>query len=244
MAVVAWRRRREPEQLVALPIALVLLVMAQGMLGMWTVTLLLKPAVVTAHLMGGMTTTALLWWVTLRQQRLWIDNRPPSLAPSLPYLNVAIVILAVQIFLGGWTSTNYAALACPDFPTCHGYWLPLWDAQQAFTLWHGLGVDYEGGVLSNEARVTIHAIHRLGAAITFLYIGGLSLWIIIRQLGAVRRAAITVLSLLLLQIGLGISNVVFSLPLPVAVAHNGVALALLLALITLVHMNKPGLTVK
>ena len=238
MAYQAWRHRDHPKQLVALPLILVALVIAQGMLGMWTVTMLLKPAIVTAHLIGGMTTTALLWWVTLRQQQLWLGPAPK---PTLPagVLGLGVAILALQIALGGWTSTNYAALACPDFPTCHGQWLPMWDAANAFKVWHGLGVDYEGGILSNEARVTIHAVHRLGALVAFLYIGGLTLWVISRASGAVRTAAGTVLVLLLIQVGLGISNIVYSLPLPVAVAHTGVALLLLLAMVTLVHLGKP-----
>ena len=245
LAAIAWRRRKEPGQLVVLPFGLVLLVCLQGAMGMWTVTLLLKPAIVTAHLLGGMATTALLGWLALRHGNLFTRASVGALVAMnsdvrwRPWALLGLAILAGQIFLGGWTSTNYAALACPDFPTCHGQWLPWWDADQAFRIWDTLEVNYEGGVLSNEARVTIHAVHRLGALITFSYIGGLALWMLISATPPTKRAAVAVLVLLSLQVGLGIANVVFSLPLPVAVAHNGVAALLLLSLLTLVHMISP-----
>lgn len=240
--VIAWlaiKDRKRPQQLVALPLGLVALVILQGIMGMWTVTLLLKPAVVTAHLLGGMATTALLFWLALRHGRLFTHGAGPPTDRWLPWSLVGLAILIMQIALGGWTSTNYAALACPDFPTCHGEWMPWWDADQAFKVWHGLGQDFEGGVLSNEARVTIHATHRLGALVTFLYIGGLALWIAVSGPGLLRIAAILVLVLLGIQVALGIANIVMYLPLSIAVAHNGVAALLLLSLVTLIHVIKP-----
>ena len=240
LAFSAWQRRQEPQQQVALPLALVALVIFQGLLGMWTVTLLLKPAIVTGHLLGGMTITALLWLLALRHSGLFSPISEPDARGSYMWLAAfGLVILSCQIALGGWTSTNYAAMSCPDFPTCHTQWLPWWDADQAFKIWHGLGTDYEGGVLSNEARVTIHAVHRLGALISFLYICSLAIFIVMRESGMLRRIAVAVLVCLTFQVGLGIANVVMSLPLPVAVAHNGGAALLLLTMITLLHSVIP-----
>ena len=159
LAFLAWRNRVDPRQPFALPLALTGLVIFQGMLGMWTVTLLLKPVIVMAHLLGGMTTLALLFWL----------NRPVPTGPSHPGLRIfaafGLAVLAVQIALGGWVSTNYAALACPDFPTCQTQWWPSMDFATGFTPWHGLGIDYEGGILDNASRVAIHVTHRIGAVV-------------------------------------------------------------------------------
>ena len=145
LAVLAWRWRGEPGQQKWLPTILVGLVAFQSLLGMWTVTLLLKPLIVTAHLFGGMATLALLWWCLLRQGG---HLRGLAAAPSLRAAAVvALVVLVGQIFLGAWTSSHYAALACPDFPTCHNQWWPETDFASAFTLWQGLGTNYEYGVL-------------------------------------------------------------------------------------------------
>lgn len=248
LCVLAWRRRAEPGQPLWLPLALLAVVVFQAALGMWTVTLLLKPAVVTAHLLGGMLTAALLCLLTLRSAA----RSTPGVGPAARFASerpvrgndslrraamLGVAVLAAQIALGGWTSTNYAALACPDFPTCHGEWLPWADVGQAFRIWHGTGQDFEGGVLGHAARVTVHVAHRLGAVLTFLYIGGLLLWVwrAARQ-AASRCAAVIVAGLLATQVGLGVANVVLSLPLSVAVAHNGVAALLLLGMVSLVHM--------
>ena len=243
LAFSAWRRRADPTQQVALPLTLVALVIFQGMLGMWTVTLLLKPAIVTGHLLGGMRITALLWLLALRHSGMFAPVKMPDRSRGYAWAAaLGLVILSFQIALGGWTSTNYAAMACPDFPTCQGQWLPWWDAEQAFTIWHGLGADYEGGVLTNEARVTIQAVHRLGALITFLYIGALAVLIALRETGILRGIAVAVLVALTVQVGLGIANIVMFLPLPVAVAHNGGAALLLLTLITPIHSVIPRRT--
>ena len=244
LAVVAWRRRRAPGQRLMLPIVLLLLVIAQALLGMWTVTLLLKPLVVTLHLLGGVTIAAMLWWLALRHGGMFGGFERPLLSANIdklaPWLFGAVLLLYGQIFLGGWTSSNYAALACVDFPTCQGVWVPTLVLEEAFTLWRGLGVDYEGGVLATDARVTIHFVHRLGALVVLAYLG-----IIAHRLitGAhevrVRRVGMVMLALLILQIGLGVSNVLLSLPLAVAVAHNGVAVLLLFSVITAYHILRP-----
>ncbi|NJN46095.1 MAG: heme A synthase [Candidatus Competibacteraceae bacterium] len=242
LAVMAWKRRHEPEQPVVLPLFLLALVIFQALLGMWTVTLLLKPVVVMAHLLGGLTTLALLWWLVLRQ------NLPPSTTLDTHGLKIwallGLLIVVCQAALGGWTSTNYAALACPDFPTCQTYWWPPMDFKEAFVLWRGLGISYEGGVLDNDARVTIHMVHRLGAVVVLFFIGWLIHKVIsIRNQPVLRQTGIAIALLLALQISLGIANVVLTLPLPVAVAHNAGAALLILALVTLNHLVNPRKTV-
>lgn len=227
LAVVAVARRDRPGQPVALPVALLGLVIFQALLGMWTVTLLLKPLVVTAHLLGGMTTLAILFWLA---------RRPAPLAvPADPGLRrfavVGLVVLAIQIFLGAWVSTNYSGLSCPDFPTCQNRFWPPMDFVTAFDPWHGLGVNYEGGVLSNAARVAIHVTHRLGAVVTVIVL----LWLAIRasRNDALGTAGGLVMGGVLLQFILGIIMVATHLPLPLAVAHNAVAALLLLAVVNL-----------
>lgn len=232
-----WRRRR-PGQPLAVPLLLAAVVILQALLGMWTVTIRLNPTIVMLHLIGGFTTLSLLWWLVLR------SPGSPLPATTLPHdrrlawlAGAGLVLVIGQIMLGGWTSANYAALHCPDFPTCQGAWLPPLDYREAFVPWRGTELDFEGGVLDNTARVTIHFTHRLGALLVLLYVGGLALWL--RRPGQpsrLRRFAPVLLAALALQIGLGISNVLFSLPLPVAVAHNGGGALLLLSLVTLNHL--------
>ena len=241
LTVLAWRRRRDAGQPLLLPTILPGLVVFQGLLGMWTVTQLVKPAIVTAHLLGGMATLSLLWLLTLAlappRQYLsrWHNTNGLVLASS-----IALLILIVQITLGGWTSTNYAATGCIQFPACYGgEWWPTMDFDEAFVIWHGLGIDYEYGILDSSARTAIHMAHRIGALVTTLYLGGLFL-LLMRQAASstARGLATTMALLLLLQVALGISNVLAQLPLSVAVAHNGVAALLLLALLTLIRSLK------
>lgn len=240
LAVLAWRARgRLP---VALPTVLVALVVFQGLLGMWTVTLLVKPAVVTAHLAGGLATLALLWWLALRVSGLGSGPQRPALARLRPWAWGGLALLSAQILLGGWTSTNYAALACTELPTCYGgLWWPPTDFDEAFVLWRGLGVDYEFGVLDSAARTAIHLTHRVGAVLVLFYLGTLSVLVVGRsETPAGRGLGLALGGALALQVGLGIANVAGHLPLPVAVAHNGGAALLLLALISLLHLLNPG----
>ncbi|MBX9605249.1 MAG: COX15/CtaA family protein [Gammaproteobacteria bacterium] len=214
---------------------LVPLVVFQGLLGMWTVTLLLKPLVVSGHLLGGLSTLALLWWNLLCVRGL----RPVGRAGMVGTLaRVATCVLVLQIFLGGWTSANYAALACTDFPTCQGRWLPDTDFREAFVLWRGLGVNYEFGVLETPARTAVHFTHRLGALVTSLVVLLTVAAAFTRAEPRLRQIASCILAAVLLQVGLGITNVVGGLPLPVAVAHNGVAALLLLSCLTLVFATR------
>lgn len=213
--------------------ALLALVVLQALLGMWTVTLQLKPLIVTLHLLGGFATLGLIWWLLLRYHD-W--PRPTASDPprSLRYLYVAALVgLIVQITLGGWISTNYAALACPDFPTCREQWWPSgMNFSEAFVLWRGLGIDYEYGVLDSPARTAIHVAHRIGAVVAAALILALAAASIRSGLGAWRASGWVLIALLAIQVSLGIGNVVLQLPLAVAVAHNAFAAILLLAILT------------
>jgi cytochrome c oxidase assembly protein subunit 15 len=202
----------------------------QALLGMWTVTWLLKPVVVMGHLLGGMATFALLAWLAWRATDRPVRVPDSSLLRKL--LAAGLVLLVVQIALGGWTSSNYAALSCgTDFPKCVGQWWPPHDFREGFVLWRGIGVDYEGGVLDGAARIAIHMTHRMMAGVVFLYLGWLALRLL-RSPGL--RGFGGLLGLLLLaQVSLGIANVHFALPLEVAVMHNAGAALLLFVLVTL-----------
>lgn len=241
LAIMAWRRRWLPQQPVGIPILLVALVALQAALGMWTVTLLLKPAVVLLHLLGGMTILALLWWVVLRTPvtggRLPLAGHTLADRGWRPWAILAVVVVALQVALGGWVSTNYAALICADFPTCQGQWWPPMDFADAFTFWRGLGVHYEGGVLAPEAMTAVQVSHRIGAVVTLLLVGGAAARVMIGASSRLKRTAMIMMVLLLLQVGLGIANILWLLPLPLAVAHNAGAALLLLAATTLLHQT-------
>jgi len=205
---------------------------------MWTVTLLLKPVVVMGHLLGGMATFALLAYAALRFAGVAAaDDR---FADLRRLVTIGIVLLLCQIALGGWTSANYAALACGygpgSFPQCLGQWAPPTDFHEGFVLWRGIGVNYEGGVLDMAARSAIQIAHRLGALVVFCYLGWLSIKATRRGL---RVCGLVIALALAGQVLLGISNVYFGLPLAVATAHNGVAALLLAALLaTLAHTQR------
>jgi len=226
----AWREKAQIRVSPWLPTALVGIVGFQAMLGMWTVTMLLKPAIVTMHLMGGMSTLAILTWITHRH---WGVSSANFLIASSTrfFMRFAIVILFIQLFLGGWTSTNYAALACTDFPTCHGAWVPEMDFKNAFHWFRELGENADGNPLHLSAYVAIQWIHRIGALITFLYLSVLG-GVLLRQ-DQLSGWAKVMLVLLVTQIVLGIANLVLHLPIVLAVAHNMVAALLLITLIVL-----------
>ncbi len=202
----------------------------QAMLGMWTVTLLLKPIVVMGHLLGGMTTFALLAYAALRFAG--VSAPEASSADLRRWVVIGLFVLLCQIALGGWTSSNYAALACGygpgSFPQCLNQWAPPTDFHQGFVLWRGVGVNYEGGVLDMAARTAIQIAHRIGALVVFCYLGWLAFKLARRGLG---RFGIAIAVALVSQVLLGISNVYFGLPLAVATAHNGMAALLLFTLL-------------
>lgn len=224
VAALAVRTKRSP----ALAVALVAVVVFQATLGMWTVTMLLKPAIVTGHLLGGMTTLALLVWLFLREG----DSAPSPAPRALRILGgVALAVLAVQIALGGWVSSNYAALACPDLPACMGQLMPPMDFANAFHVVRELGRTGEGELLSLPALTAIHWTHRMFAIAAFVAIGAAALKALKHR--AARGAAMAVLALLLVQVSLGVANVALSLPLGLAAAHNAGAALLLAALVVL-----------
>jgi cytochrome c oxidase assembly protein subunit 15 len=225
LAALAWFNRRDPEQPKRMPFVLLGVVIFQGLLGMWTVTLLLKPVIVMAHLLGGLTTLGLLSWLSR-----WRQRPVGAVAASGTLGLVAAIVLVLQISLGGWTSANYAALACPDFPTCQTrWWPPLMDFREGFVMWRGLGIDYEGGVLDNPARVAIHFTHRLGAILAAALIGLLGFRL--ARYAETRLDGTVILAALATQLVLGASIVLFGVPLAVAVGHNGVAALLLLTVL-------------
>ena len=167
-AYLAWQNRKSVNQPVKIPIATLVVVIFQGLLGMWTVTLLLKPIIVMAHLIGGLVTLSMLFWLWLEYERGQSKNKVLKRSFKWPAAFM-LLILSCQIALGGWTSSNYAALACPDLPTCLGQWWPEQaNFDEGFIMWRGLGVNYEFGILEAPARVAIHFTHRLGAIFTTL----------------------------------------------------------------------------
>jgi cytochrome c oxidase assembly protein subunit 15 len=229
LAIAAWRKPAQGWPMRGWMSGLLLLIVVQALLGMWTVTLLLKPAVVSAHLLGGMSTLAMLLWLALRARPA--PERSHGLAP---WALLGMLVLFAQIALGGWVSTNYAALACTDLPTCQAAWLPEMDFRHGFALVRELGRDAQGGLLSHAALTAIHWTHRLGAVATLGYLLWLA-WRLARE-DAFKRLGLGLAALVVAQFCLGLSNVAFSLPLPIAVAHNAGA-ALLLALLTLINFR-------
>lgn len=226
LAVHALARRGRDGQPLRLPLVLLGVVIIQAAFGMWTVTLKLWPQVVTAHLLGGFTTLALLFLLSLR-----LSGALPALDLPAGLRRLAAAALALvigQIALGGWVSSNYAAVACVDLPTCHGQWWPAMDFANGFHLTQHIGPNYLGGQLDSDARTAIHMTHRLGALVVTLTLLALAWRLRGEGLG---RLAGLLLAVLALQVGLGISNVLFHLPLPVAVAHNGGGALLLLTLV-------------
>lgn len=229
-----------------LPLALLVVVIFQALLGMWTVTMLLSPMIVSAHLLGGLTTLTLLWWLLLNQLtqnlRNSLDTQMEINASGLKFwAGLGLLLVFVQIFLGGWTSSNYAALACgTDFPTCAGEWWPNMDFSSGFTLLHESGKNYEFGVLDSPARTAIQKIHRIGALLVLVYMLVLAFALLKRPAAKIRKLGVILLLVLFSQISLGIMNVVMALPLSIAVMHNLVAALLLLTVITINHRLRRG----
>jgi cytochrome c oxidase assembly protein subunit 15 len=232
-----WRRKDRDQPLAAVGL-LFAVVCLQAALGALTVTLLLKPLIVTAHLLGGLTTLGLLWWLSLEPERRALSAREAGLRK---FALAGLIVLIVQIALGGWTSTNYAAVACPDLPTCQRSWWPHMDYRDAFVLWRGLDIDYEGGVLANSARVAIHFTHRLGALATGLTLMSLSILTLLRAQGSsLRFAGLLLLSAVVLQISIGIATVHWGVPLGLATLHNAGAALLVVSMVWLLRALWPA----
>ncbi|EDQ02396.1 COX15/CtaA family protein [Shewanella benthica] len=209
-----------------------ILILFQAALGMWTVTLKLMPLVVMSHLIGGFTLISLLLLLYLRTQPLRIPAGDLVARRLAPLALTGMGVLILQIMLGGWTSSNYAALACTSLPICEGNWYQNLQPAQAFNPFQGEHETYEFGVLDYYSRMTIHVAHRFGAILTT----GILLWLAYRlftqsQAALLRRASLVLTGLVILQVALGISNVVLHLPLGIAVSHNAGAAILLLTLV-------------
>ncbi len=230
LGVLSFKSRRSPR----LAATILVLVVFQATLGMWTVTMLLKPAIVTAHLLGGMTILALLVWLVLSGYRFasFADAARLRLPAAL-----ALVAVSLQIALGGWVSANYAALACPDLPLCRGQLYPPMDFANAFHVVRELGQTAQGELLSNQALTAIHWMHRLFALVAAGAVG----WAALKCLALLRPLGLLLLALLLLQFSIGVANVALGLPLPLAAAHNAGAALLLAAVVVLNFFSFRGL---
>ncbi len=247
---ITWRRERVAP--LGYVIALFGVVLVQAALGMLTVTWQLTPLIVTLHLLFGLTTLSLLWWLVLT---LWRRRRAGAWGPSgertrrgeragavrlaRTLAAAGLLVLVCQIALGGWTSSNYAAIACPDVPTCQGSFWPHADFRAGFTLWHPLNVDYEGGVLAGPARVAIQLVHRFGALATTAALLGAAAAALRASRPAIRVAGGLLIVLLALQLTIGVSMVLRGFPLWLATAHNAGAALLLLATLALNRALNP-----
>lgn len=225
-----WRFRERGLPL-KLPLFIVAFIILQGAFGMWTVTLKLWPQVVTAHLLGGFTMISLLWLLALRLGNYRLNEHPDH-SSLKPLAVVAFLVVFGQIALGGWTTSNYAAVACPDFPTCQNQWLPPMDFDEGFNLTQTIGPNYLGGTMDNDARVAIHFSHRIGAIVTTIVVLLLALRLWRSHDSGMRSMAVPVATVLIAQLALGISNIVFHFPLLSTVSHNAVGALLLMVMVT------------
>jgi len=248
MTVIAWKAsRRNTSESIPLGhvVGLLALVICQGMFGMWTVTLKLWPQVVSAHLLGGFATLSLLFLLVLRtrQWRPVSGSYPTKDMKALVRLAmVGLVMVIAQIFLGAWTAANYAAVACgTEFPGCHGSLWPPMDLKEGFNFFQTIGPNYLGGLIENDARAGIHYMHRLGALLLTFYMCFMVFKVLRSDAAseiAVRTAVYLVALTLIVQLTLGISNVIWLVPLPVAVAHNAVGALLLISVVNLLFQLK------
>ncbi|HZF18006.1 MAG TPA: COX15/CtaA family protein [Steroidobacteraceae bacterium] len=237
LAVIALTNRKQRNLPVALPVFLLVFVILQGIFGALTVTLQLQPLIVTAHLLGGLTTLGLLVWLVTRP-----EFRSPTHAERRlgRWALAALAVLVVQLALGGWVSSNYAAVACPDFPTCQAQWWPSMDFRHGFAPWHPLGVDYTGGVLDHPARVAIHFAHRVGAVITAIVLVTLAFATLVAgKSPRLRFAALGVLAAVALQLVIGITMVMMTFPLSLAALHNAGAALLVISVVVLLKKLRP-----
>ncbi|MGM0768258.1 MAG: COX15/CtaA family protein [Pseudomonadota bacterium] len=239
LAAYAVRHRRE-DLPVKLPLFIAGFVVLQGAFGMWTVTLKLWPQVVAVHLLGGFTTISLLTLLTLRLRGRQKDTPKPDPAHGSagrfrPWLFGGLALVVMQIALGAWTAANYAAVACPDLPTCQGEWWPAdMDFRHGFDIAQHVGPNYLGGQLTADGRVAIHVTHRVGAVLVLGYFGVLLALMWRRFRGGPLGWHVQLVAIVLAaQIALGLANVAFHIPLSIAVAHNAMGAGLLLTVINL-----------
>jgi len=231
-----WRDPKARKNLKLLTAALVVLIIFQALLGMWTVTLKLKPIIVMAHLLGGLTSFSLILWLMFASRQRAGPEPDTKTRKIRGMIIAAIAVLGFQIALGGWTSANYAALACPDVPTCMGQWWPEANFREGFVLWREVGVDYEGGILDQQSRIAVHLAHRIGAVLTLLFLIYLSLRLF--KIPQLQTGGRLLMALVLAQFTLGVMNVALFLPLANAVAHNAGAVLLLATLLGLLDRTR------
>jgi heme a synthase len=232
---VLWHRLRNLRMPWQLPLTLLLLLVFQAALGMWTVTLKLLPVVVMGHLLGGILIFSCLCCLRLQLSAAL----PTSLRRWRFWLGLSVLIVFCQIALGGWVSANYAGISCIGFPQCNGQWLPALHFSQGFNLFSPVGANYQGGVLDNDVRMTIQYIHRLGAILTAIYVVSLAALLLAKvEDKNVRLYALLAILLIITQFILGVMNVLYLLPLWVAVAHNGVAALLMATLLMLFYLTQ------
>ncbi|TRX55139.1 COX15/CtaA family protein [Thalassomonas sp. M1454] len=236
--IISFKNRQHGTPLF-LPMLLLGTVIFQAALGKWTVTMKLMPIVVMGHLLGGFITLCLLYLLYLRLKPYRIPGGDYSLQKYQTFAIIGIIILGFQIALGGWTSSNYAALVCTQLPICQDGWLEQLTFANSFDLIPPERDTYEFGYLNHAERITIHAVHRIGAIITSVYLAWLAFSIFSKAQSSFFKTNAVIIGLLLTcQVALGVSNIVFSLPLAVAVSHNVVAVILMLSLITLTYSLK------
>ena len=218
IAYLSVKSKDVPTNIRNLSVFLLAWVIMQGTFGYWTVSLKLWPQVVTTHLMSGFLTTALLWLLYFKTKDL-IESRASWNFKSTTkrLFSVSIILVAIQIFLGAWTSTNYASYSCTDFPLCQGQLLPEANFKEGFNFFQSIGPNYLGGQLDHESRVAIHLTHRFGAIVVTLFLLFTSFHLYKRNF---KTLAYGLIAFLTLQVLLGISNVIFALPLLIAVGHN------------------------
>lgn len=227
-------RRRGKTWPVKVPLLLVVLVVWQALLGMWTVTLQLHPLIVMAHLLGGLAILGgLTWWRAQLVQVSTVGRATGKASFASRWIGLGLLLLIGQIALGGWVSANYAGMACIGFPTCNGQWWPAW-RWEAFHFFTPLGVSYEGGLLSNAQRISIQMAHRMGALLVVGYWSFLIIYLWIQPIyHRLRILLMGIILLFMVQFVIGMINVLALLPLTAAIAHNAVAALLLISAIHL-----------
>ncbi|QIR13243.1 COX15/CtaA family protein [Shewanella aestuarii] len=226
--VLCLKHREAPKKL---PIFIAALIIFQAALGMWTVTMKLMPIIVMSHLIGGFSLFSLLLLLYLRTKPLRIPGGDIYARKLAPLAMAGLVVLIIQIVLGGWTSSNYAALACTSLPICEGNWVDNLRFADAFSPFQGHHPSFEFGVLDYATRMTIHVTHRLWAVVTAAILILLAIKLLKAQSTVMRQSGYVLILLVVLQVALGISNVVMHLPLGIAVSHNGGAALLLLSMV-------------
>lgn len=229
----SWQLRKRESPL-GLSLLLVLLVVFQASLGRWTVTLKLLPPIVMLHLIGGIALLALLSLLALRLGRFFVEVKPKDKQRFRWWAALGLLLLLGQILLGGWTSANYASLVCPSFPYCSHALMPPLDFTHAFSIADKIGPNYQGGLLDQATRITIQFSHRIGAAVVAIYWTGLLFYMLATAESKILlRFTVVIFCLLIMQILLGITNVIMMLPLSNAVAHNATAAVLLVVVVAL-----------